>query len=64
MILIKKASKKEKYGNSEKQKTMLKLSEIYKTEIVFMPYGEKGCGFYLNKERTKKNENYYFKKLL
>ena len=44
--LIKLASKSEKYGGKIKQDKMRQLKEKYQCEIVYMPYGENGAGFY------------------
>ena len=48
MKLIKKANKKEAIGGKATQNTMLKLKEIYKKEVVYMPYGREGKGFYIS----------------
>ena len=48
MKMLKKATKREIYGEKSKQDTMRKLSKIYNKEVVFMPYGNKGKGFYIN----------------
>ena len=47
MEIVKKATKKEIYGNKPKQYTMRKLSEKYNCEVVYMPYGKEGKGFYI-----------------
>lgn len=47
MRLIKKATKKEAYGSKPKQDIMRKLSEIHNVEVVYMPYGNEGKGFYI-----------------
>ena len=46
MKLLKKATKIEKYGNAQCQRTMQKLKEKYNIEVVYMPYGIEGSGFY------------------
>ena len=48
MKLIKKATKKETYGNKPKQDTMRKLSNQYNAKVFYMPYGKEGKGFYIN----------------
>jgi len=41
---IRKPTKKETYGN--KQDALRRLSNELEKEVVYMPYGEKGRGFY------------------
>ena len=41
---IRKPTKKETYGN--KQDAIRKLSDKLKKEVVYMPYGDQGKGFY------------------
>lgn len=45
MIFIREATKKEKFGN--KQSILRKLKARYNKEVVYMPYGKDGQGFYL-----------------
>lgn len=54
MELIKKATRQERYGGKLKQDTMRKLSELYGQDIVYIPYGKQGNGFYTNGKGQKK----------
>lgn len=46
MKLIKKATKAEKVGGTIKQRVMQQLKEKHNCEIIYMPYGPEGIGFY------------------
>ena len=52
MQFIKKATKRESLSSKATQDALRKLNAVYNQEVVYMPYGNKGKGFYLiTKER-------------
>ena len=50
MKLVKRVTKI--LNKSQCQATMRKLSNIYRYEVVFMPYGKEGRGFYIKNKET------------
>lgn len=47
MRIIKLATKKEAASGKATQDMLRKLEKIWQKEVVFMPYGKQGRGFYI-----------------